>query len=204
MAHYPNEIIGSRRAEDCVRVHVSLSRCAFPLIYFRARDRAPGCRKRSGAEKEGEKEEEESEVEIFDQRRDAAVSFISRQEQDPRRSFRPRTGPSRDVIVALHLSPSRFPPLRCGPAIFFCSTLKPGNEGGEGRERKERQERGERKRGNGRLSIGVAKSNVAAPPRKLVAEKASAIYKPSLLLRLYNPERKKVLLKGSSSKDKFG
>lgn len=61
--------------------------------------------------------------EIFDRRRrDAAVSFISRQEQDPRGSFRPRTGPSRDVIVAHHLSSflspslslflSRLPPLR--------------------------------------------------------------------------------------------
>jgi len=166
----------------------------------------PGRRKRPGAEP-GEEEEEkeeaqevEGEVEIFDRRRDAAVSFISRQEQDPRRSFRPRTGPSRDVIVALHLSPSRFPPLRCGPAIFFCSTLKPGNEGGEGREGRERVRKS---RGNGRLSIGVAKSNVAAPPRKLVAEKASAIYKPSLLLRLYNPVRKKVLLEVPFSRDKF-
>lgn len=137
MARYPNEIIESRRAQKAVfaltcRYH---ARCAFPLIYFRARDRAPGRRKRPGAGPgEGERRRREGggEGEIFDRRRDAAVSFISRQEQDPRRSFRPRTGPSRDVIVALHLSPSRFPPLCCGPAIFFCSTLKPGNEGGGG------------------------------------------------------------------------
>lgn len=73
--------------------------------------------------------------------------------------------------------------LRCaaGPAIFFCSTLKPGNEGGGGGE-KERKREGRGGGGNGRLSIGVAKSNVAAPPRKLVAEKASAIYKPPLFI----------------------
>lgn len=44
---------------------------------------------------------------ISDQRRDAAVSsFISRQEQDPCRSFRLLAGPSRDVITTRHLSPS--------------------------------------------------------------------------------------------------
>lgn len=56
-------------------------------------------------------------------------------------------------------------------------------------EEEEERERKRENRGNGRLSIGVAKSNVAAPPRKLVAEKTSAIYKPPLLFRLYNPER---------------
>ena len=134
--------------EGCVRVHVSLSRtlCISPHLFPRARSRAPDVESALGQssveeEEKEEAEEEEGEVEIFDRRRDAAVSFISRQEQDPRRSFRPRTGPSRDVIVALHLSPSRFPPLRCGPAIFFCSTLKPGNEGGEGRERGKREKK---------------------------------------------------------------
>lgn len=39
------------------------------------------------------------------------------------------------------------------------------------------------------MSIGVVKSNVVAPPRKLVAEKASAIYKLPFLSPLYNPER---------------
>lgn len=51
--------------------------------------------------------------------------------------------------------------------------------------RREREKR--ESTGNGRLSIGVAKSNVVAPPRKLVAEKASAIYKSLFLFRLYNP-----------------
>ena len=146
MAYYRNEIIGSRR-RLCSRSCVVITHVVHFPSFISARAIArPGRRKRPGAElgeeeeeKEEAEEEEEGEVEIFDRRRDAAVSFISRQEQDPRRSFRPRTGPSRDVIVALHLSPSRFPPLRCGPAIFFCSTLKPGNEGGEGRERGERE-----------------------------------------------------------------
>lgn len=131
-----------RSAEGRVRVHVSLSRtlCISPHLFPRARSRArtskaPWGRPRRGRGGEGE---------IFDRRRDAAVSFISRQEQDPRRSFRPRTGPSRDVIVALHLSPSRFPRCAAGPATFFCSTLKPSNEGEEGGGGKER---GERKQG---------------------------------------------------------
>lgn len=106
------------------------ARCAFPLIYFRARDRAPGRRKRPGAESPARtrtwtrRRRRRREREIFDRRRDAAVSFISRQEQDPRRSFRPRTGPSRDVIVALHLSPSRFPRLRCRAGDFFLFHVK--------------------------------------------------------------------------------
>lgn len=104
---FSNKIL---ETEGRVRIRESLSRTAQrrrvgrALIYFRAIARR---RKRPG------------QAEIFDRRRDAAVSFISRQEQDPRKSFRPRTGPSRDVIVARHLSPSRLPPLRAGDFFLF-------------------------------------------------------------------------------------
>lgn len=63
---------------------------------------------------------------IFDQRRDAAVSsFISRQEQDPCRSFRLLAGPSRDVITTRHLSPSFVFTAFAGD--FFCCPVKTRN-----------------------------------------------------------------------------
>lgn len=63
---------------------------------------------------------------ISDQRRDAAVSsFISRQEQDPCRSFRLLAGPSRDVITTRHLSPSFVFTAFAGD--FFCCPVKTRN-----------------------------------------------------------------------------
>lgn len=141
MARYPNEIIEeSERRRPCSRSRVVITHVVhFPSFISACAIARPDVESALG--QRGTRRRRGEGGEIFDRRRDAAVSFISRQEQDPRRSFRPRTGPSRDVIVALHLSPSRFPPLRCGPAIFFCSTLKPGNEGGGGggKERRERE-----------------------------------------------------------------
>jgi len=99
----------------------------------------------------GEEEEvEEAKEEVEERSLIGAETQLFRLSRDRNRiragRFARETGPSRDVIVALHLSPSRFPPLRCGPVIFFCSTLKPGNEGGGGEGGKEGGERKQEER----------------------------------------------------------
>lgn len=65
---------------------------------------------------------------ISDQRRDAAVSsFISRQEQDPCRSFRLLAGPSRDVITTRHLSPSLVFTAFAGDFFWWKPEIEPAN-----------------------------------------------------------------------------
>lgn len=80
-----------------------------------------------------------------------------------RGSFRPRTGPSRDVIVTRHLSPSSVSSA-AGRRFFFCSALKPPvtREG---------------ERGESRLSIGVARSNVAGAISQIGSGGAPTVYK---------------------------
>lgn len=120
------------------------------LIYFRAiafarcRKSALGRRRERERERGGQEGERKRER-IFDRRRDAAVSFISRQEQDPARVVSPanrtferryRHAPSVTVLGFL----------RCGPVIFFCSALKPSvtreEGGGRGGRRRSIVDRG--------------------------------------------------------------
>lgn len=146
------------------------------LIYFRAiaLERAL----RAGAEKERERSLIGAETQLF---------RLSRDRNRIRRgSFRPRTGPSRDVIVTRHLSPSSVSSaaLRAGD-FFFCSALKPPEVTRGGR-------------GEGRLSIGVARSNVADAISQIGSGGAPTVYKRFLFSFFVSLARNPAWIKDAS------
>lgn len=156
--------IKSKYSNSCVVIMHTL------LIYFRAREMS---KERSGAGEERERERSliGAETQLFRLSRD--------RNRIQRGSFRPRTGPSRDVIVTRHLSPSSVSSAALRAGDFFLFRVKTFSN-----ERNEREGEG---RGEGRLSIGVARSNVASLARfhKLEASEERAPTRRDATLGLY-------------------
>lgn len=114
------------------------ARCAFPLIYFRARARSRARTSKApwGRESPAEEEERRSERSLI-----GAETQLFRLSRDRNRIRAGRFAREQDLRETLSSRSicHRLGFLRraAGPAIFFCSTLKPGNEGNRGRGRKQ-------------------------------------------------------------------